>query len=210
MLAQYNINLDEERKAARTKFADQYRDDNSNNNLDGSQDSNDDVNMMDVSGLADRGADAKSNAKDAQGKRDKNKKKDHMYQFVEWSFVKRTKKGKKLRIRKDHPSFSIVTKLLEQFKAGKDIKVYMPVKSAVRYIYNIYMGKASEFAQVHNALSKKVILQTLQGNDRSSQSPISPKALSKNKSNQDTKDRTGRVATSIENSALKKSATNAK
>ena len=34
----------------------------------------------------------------------------------------------------------------------------MPVKSAVRYIYNIYMGKASEFAQVHNALSKKVIL----------------------------------------------------
>jgi len=23
----------------------------------------------------------------------------------------------------------------------------MPVKSAVRYIYNIYMGKASEFAQ---------------------------------------------------------------
>jgi hypothetical protein len=38
-------------------------------------------------------------------------------------------------------------KLLDKFKQGKEIKEIMPVKSAVRYIYNIYMGKASEFAQ---------------------------------------------------------------
>lgn len=49
-------------------------------------------------------------------------------------------------MRKDHPCFPIVTKLLEKMKAGKEIKDLMPVKSAVRYIYNIYMVKAAEFA----------------------------------------------------------------
>ena len=38
-------------------------------------------------------------------------------------------------------------KLLERHKLGKEIKEVIPVKSAVRFIYNVYMGKASEFAQ---------------------------------------------------------------
>ena len=77
----------------------------------------------------------------------KSKKKDHMYQFVEWNFQKRSAKGKKERMRKEHPSFNLVMKILERFKAGKEIKDLMPAKSAARYIYNVYMGKASEFAQ---------------------------------------------------------------
>ncbi len=37
-------------------------------------------------------------------------------------------------------------KILDKFNKGKEIKDLMPVKTAVRYIYNIYMGKAAEFA----------------------------------------------------------------
>ena len=73
-------------------------------------------------------------------------KKQSTTQFVQWNFSRQEKK-KKDRLRKDHPSFPIITKLLDKFKAGKDIKEMMPVKSAARYIYNIYMGKAAEFAQ---------------------------------------------------------------
>ena len=50
-------------------------------------------------------------------------------------------------LRKEHPSYPIVMKLLEKHKLGKEIKEVIPVKSAVRFIYNVYMGKASEFAQ---------------------------------------------------------------
>jgi len=45
-------------------------------------------------------------------------------------------------------------KLLDKFNAGKENKDLMPVKTAVRYIYNIYMGKASEFAQEKQTLKK--------------------------------------------------------
>ena len=72
-----------------------------------------------------------------------------MYQFVEWNFSKRSKGGAKKpveRLRKDHPSFNIITKLMDKHTAGKEIKELMAVKSAVRYIYNVYMGKAAEFA----------------------------------------------------------------
>jgi len=82
------------------------------------------------------------------------KKRDNMYQFVEWNFQKRKDKNKKERLRKDHPSFPIIMKLLERVKSGKDIKDAMPVKSASRYIYNIYMGKASEYAAVKTPFKK--------------------------------------------------------
>lgn len=49
-------------------------------------------------------------------------------------------------MRRDHPSFNIVTKLLDKFKLGKDIKELMPVKSIARFIYNIYMAKAADLA----------------------------------------------------------------
>lgn len=69
-----------------------------------------------------------------------------MTQFVEWNFQKSSRADKKLRLRKDHASYPIISKLLEKFNAGKEMKDMMPVKTAVRYIYNIYMGKANEFA----------------------------------------------------------------
>ena len=73
-------------------------------------------------------------------------------------------------MRKDHPSFPIITKLMERFNSGREIKDLMAVKSAVRYIYNVYMGKAAEFANEKLA-SKK------QSKERSS---ISPENVSKN------------------------------
>jgi len=70
-----------------------------------------------------------------------------MSQYVEWSFNKADKKkAPKERLRKDHPSFNIVTKLLEKFKGNKEVKEIMPVKSAVRFIYYVYSGKAAEIA----------------------------------------------------------------
>ena len=98
----------------------------------------------------------------------RNKKKDHMYQFVEWNFQRRrAKKKPQERLRKDHPSFPIITKLMDQFNAGKDIKDLMAVKSAVRYIYNVYMGKAAEYANEKQAQKK-------QTKERSSVSPEKP------------------------------------
>ena len=85
----------------------------------------------------------------------------------------------------------------------------MPVKSSVRYIYNIYMGKASEFAQEKNALSRKVILQNAQSNNEkgsvspemsankkgANQGSVSPRGgnLSKIKSKEDLKNKSGRL-----------------
>ena len=40
---------------------------------------------------------------------------------------------------------------MDQFNAGKDINDLMAVKSAVRYIYNVYMGKAAEYANEKQA-----------------------------------------------------------
>jgi len=54
--------------------------------------------------------------------------------------------NKKERLRKDHPSFNIVNKLLEKFKQGKEIKEMMPVKGALRVIFNIYKERATELA----------------------------------------------------------------
>ena len=68
-----------------------------------------------------------------------------MTQFVAWNFQRRDK-GKKDKLRKDHPSYNIVSKLLDKFKNGKDIKDLMPVKSVARYLYNIYMAKAADLA----------------------------------------------------------------
>ena len=101
----------------------------------------------------------------------KSKKRDNMYQFVEWNFQKRKDKNKKERTRKEHPSFPIVMKLLERVKSGKEIKDAMPVKSAVRYIYNVYMGKASEYAQVKNAFKKSDPAGLEGGKDSVSRSP---------------------------------------
>ena len=35
---------------------------------------------------------------------------------------------------------------MDRFNSGKEIKDLMAVKTAVRYIYNVYMGKAAEYA----------------------------------------------------------------
>lgn len=69
-----------------------------------------------------------------------------MSQYVEWNFNKRDKKKTKERLRKDHPSFNIVMKLVEKFKGNKEIKEIMPIKSTVRFIYAVYMGKAADIA----------------------------------------------------------------
>ena len=58
-------------------------------------------------------------------------------------------------MRKDHPSFPIVNKLMERFNTGKEIKELMAVKSSVRYIYNVYMGKAAEYANEKQAQKKQ-------------------------------------------------------
>ena len=73
------------------------------------------------------------------------KSKSSTDQTAQWN-LRRKEKKEKTRLRKDHPSFGIVSKLLDKFQAGKDIKEMMPVKSAARYIYNIYMQQAAEFA----------------------------------------------------------------
>ena len=49
-----------------------------------------------------------------------------------------------MKLREDHATFSIVSKLLEKFKHGKDIKEAMPLKTATRYIYQIYLKKSAE------------------------------------------------------------------
>lgn len=54
--------------------------------------------------------------------------------------------NKKDCIKKDHPSFNIVNKLLEKFKQGKEIKEMMPVKGALRVIFTIYKERAAELA----------------------------------------------------------------
>ena len=100
------------------------------------------------------------------------KQRDHMYQFVEWNFQKRQRK-EKTRLRKDHPCFPIITRLLERFNQGKEIKDLMSVKSAARYIYNIYMGKAAEFAQEKQA-NKKPARQEIVRDTNRSVSPEQP------------------------------------
>jgi len=85
-----------------------------------------------------------------------NRKRDHMYQFVEWNFQRRkgAKRKPQERLRKDHPSFPIITKLLDRYSSGKEIKDLMAAKTAVRYIYNVYMGKAAEYANEKLAQKK--------------------------------------------------------
>ena len=64
-------------------------------------DENEEVNMLNLEEHLNRGSEIKM----AKGSKEKHKKKDHMYQFVEWNFQKRAQKAKKLRLRKEHPSF---------------------------------------------------------------------------------------------------------
>ena len=40
---------------------------------------------------------------------------------------------------------------MDRFNSGKEIKELMAVKSSVRYIYNVYMGKAAEYANEKQA-----------------------------------------------------------
>ena len=86
---------------------------------------------------------------------------DKKTQFVEWNFQKRDRRAKKDRLRKDHPSYNIVSKLLEKFKNGKDPKELMPTKTVARYLFNIYMAKAADLAQ------EKQGQQQITKNDRS-------------------------------------------
>ena len=93
---------------------------------------------------------------------------------MEWNFQKRDKRrNKPEKLRKDHPSFNIVTRLIEKFKLGKDIKELMPVKSVTRFIYNIYMAKAAELASDKQPLMQAAQLQRTKNKDRS----ISPDAV---------------------------------
>ena len=149
LLAQYNINLEEEKKLARIHHANNFK---VNSEMEGSEGGSED----DASGLnVTANSDNQPRRKVAKGDRSKSKKRDHMFQLVEWNFKRREgPKEKKERLRKDHASFPIVMKMLEKFKSGKEIKDVMAIKSAARYIYNIYMGKASDFAQ-EKQLSKK-------------------------------------------------------
>ena len=135
LLLKYNLNLEEERRLERVRHANQFIDEESN-------EEDDEAAGLNVTGNSDN----LPGARQAKGAKTKHKKKEHMYQFVEWNFQRKSGKEKKDRLRKDHPSFPIVNKLLEKFKSGKEIKDSMAIKSAARYIYNIYMGKASDFA----------------------------------------------------------------
>ena len=72
------------------------------------------------------------------------RKERSMFQFVQWSFQKREEN--KQQLRKEHPSTPIVTKILEKFKTGKEPKDMMPMKTATRYIFNIYLKKANELS----------------------------------------------------------------
>ena len=40
---------------------------------------------------------------------------------------------------------------MDRYNSGKEIKELMAVKTAVRYIYNVYMGKAAEYANEKQA-----------------------------------------------------------
>ena len=53
---------------------------------------------------------------------------------------------------------------MDRFNSGKEIKELMAVKSSVRYIYNVYMGKAAEYANEKQAQKK-------QSKERASVSP---------------------------------------
>lgn len=61
----------------------------------------------------------KKGGKSLQNRKDK--RRDKLTQFMEWNFLKREKQAKKERLRKDHPSFNIVMKLLDKYKQGKEI-----------------------------------------------------------------------------------------
>ena len=70
------------------------------------------------------------------------KKRDPItFKFREWNFQKRGK-AKADRDNKENKSTPIVQKLLERFSQGADMKEQMPVKTAARYIYQIYVGAA--------------------------------------------------------------------
>ena len=148
LLAQYKLNLDEERRIERMQHGNERR-----KHLDTSFD----VELLDESSaLIDqtmidqelqKTTNTKRETKGSSGFQVKASKKEKT-QFVQWNFQRREKDAaqKKERLRKDHPSFNIVMKLLDKLKKGKEIKDLMPVKSLSRYLYNIYMAKAAEQA----------------------------------------------------------------
>ena len=61
--------------------------------------------------------------------------------------MKRQPKDKQVKLREDHPSYPIISKILAAYRAGKDIKDMMPLKTATRYIYQIYAKKAAEVVE---------------------------------------------------------------
>ena len=151
VLLGYGIILDEERRAARMAHSNDHRakldahfyehDEQLANEDENAERDSTILNKSRISEMLtrDKSRDSKTGGKD--------KKKEKMTQFVEWNFQKRDKRrNKQEKLRKDHPSFNIVTRLLDRFKLGKDIKELMPIKSVARFIYNIYMAKAADLA----------------------------------------------------------------
>ena len=56
---------------------------------------------------------------------------------------------------KELKSDDIVSKLLDRYKAGKEIKELMPVKGAIRVIFQVYSKKMDELKQ-QRSLSPEV------------------------------------------------------
>ena len=148
LLNNYNINLDYERKQQRLKFGKEYMDQLNMIGMAGGPDGAGGANLNDSTEKGDGDYSellaGNTSSKRKVGKTGSRKKEDRGFQFAEWNFLKRTQNRKKERYRKDHPSFPIVTRLLERFKAGKDIKDTMPVKGCFRVIHQVYLKKAED------------------------------------------------------------------
>ena len=150
LLNNYNVNLDWERKQQRLKFGKEYMGELNQNGTGSGADGAGGTNMNDS--MENRDGDmnyselmaGNTGNRRKGGKGGNKKKEDRGFQFAEWNFLKRTQNRKKERYRKDHPSFPIVTRLLERFKAGKDIKDTMPVKGCFRVIHQVYLKKTED------------------------------------------------------------------
>jgi len=77
-----------------------------------------------------------------------------MFKFVKWSFQKRKENSKKIKLRKDHPSFPVITKIINQFQANREFKDVMPYKTAVKQMQNIFSKKLAEMKSHEGHTSK--------------------------------------------------------
>lgn len=151
LLCNYNINLDQERKLQRLRASRAFNDDDTHSDLNNTYGDHSKERLNDGMDRGDADYSDLMTGGRRKGGKGGNKKKDEKgFGFIEWNFQKRNAMQKKLRQRKDHPSFPIVQRILERYNAGKDIKDLMPVKGAFRVIYQVYSKKAEELKQLRS------------------------------------------------------------